>query len=182
VVLAAALRFLEVRARSVDEVRRRLARAGYPAGQVDAAVTRLLELGVLDDPAFARAWVASRDRTHPRGERALRDELRRKGISPDVITAVLAERSDPDGASRTEAMAPTSPGAAVGETGDSRAADRLLRRKEGALLRLQDPRRRRERAWAMLARAGFDSDTARAAVLAAEQRWGAGPPDDQLGL
>ena len=42
--------------------------------------TRLTELGMLDDATFARAWVESRDRARPRGERAIRDELRRKGI------------------------------------------------------------------------------------------------------
>ena len=38
---------------------------------VDGAIARLAELGMLDDEAFARAWVESRDRARPRGERAL---------------------------------------------------------------------------------------------------------------
>ena len=67
VVLEAAARFLEPRARSVSEVRRRLTGAGYQPLLVDGAVERLLELGMLDDEAFARAWVESRDRARPRG-------------------------------------------------------------------------------------------------------------------
>src|SRR5262245_13114772 len=92
VVLEAAARFLEARSRSVAEVRRRLTTAGYRRELVDGAIARLGELGMLDDEAFARAWVESRDRARPRGERALRDELRRKGIDRNIVDAVLQER------------------------------------------------------------------------------------------
>ena len=92
VVLDAAARFLEVRPRSVDEVRRRLRDAGYRAELVDGAIERLTDLGMLDDEAFARAWVESRDRARPRGERALRSELRRKGVVDAIVTDVLGER------------------------------------------------------------------------------------------
>ena len=73
VVLEAAARFLEARSRSVAEVRRRLRRAGYRAELVEGAIARLAELGMLDDAAFARAWMESRDRARPRGEIALRE-------------------------------------------------------------------------------------------------------------
>ena len=78
VVLEAAARFLEARARSVAEVRRRLTTAGYRAELVEGAIDRLTELGMLDDATFARAWIESRDRARPRGERALANELRIK--------------------------------------------------------------------------------------------------------
>jgi regulatory protein len=76
VVLEAAARFLEARSRSVHEVRRRLGGAGYQTELVEGAITRMTELGMLDDEAFARTWVESRDRARPRGERAIREELR----------------------------------------------------------------------------------------------------------
>src|ERR671910_2266457 len=79
VVLEAAARFLEARSRSVSEVRRRLTGAGYRPALVEDAITRMAELGMLDDETFARAWVESRDRARPRGERAIREELRIKG-------------------------------------------------------------------------------------------------------
>ena len=41
IVLAAALRFLESRSRSVAEVRRRLSQAGYRAELIDGAIGRL---------------------------------------------------------------------------------------------------------------------------------------------
>ena len=52
---------------------------------------------MLDDETFARAWVESRDRARPRGERAIRDELRLKGI--DRATSTSSWRST--GAPRT---------------------------------------------------------------------------------
>jgi len=147
IVLDAAARFLETRPRSVAEVRRRLTGAGYRRELVEGAIARLIELGILDDAAFARAWVESRDRAHPRGEIALRRELRLKGIDAAVLDEVLAERGG------ESAGAP-----------DADAADRLIARNEAALSRVAAPRARRQRAYALLARHGFDPDTASEAV------------------
>ena len=159
VVLAAALRFLEARQRSTAEVRRRLTAAGYREELVAGAIDRLIELRMLDDKAFAQAWVESRDRARPRGERALRAELAQKGIDRKVADDVLGERRD--GGSTGEA----------GEAGDQDGADpdavaaaRLLERHSRALARVVDPRARRQRAYALLARNGFDSETAVEAI------------------
>lgn len=147
VVFEAALRFLEARARSEAEVRRRLTQAGYRSDLVDGALIRLAELGILDDEQFARAWVESRDRARPRGERALRRELALKGIARDVADEVLEERRE----------------AGEGTEVDLEAARRLLERNARALARVVDPRARRQRAYALLARNGFDPDTCRQA-------------------
>ena len=161
VVLDAAARFLEVRPRSVDEVRRRLRDAGYRLDLVTAAIERLTDLGMLDDEAFARAWVESRDRARPRGERALRSELRRKGVDNSIVTEVLGARDAgfgggdaPDG------------GEAPAERADDSAAARLLARRGAAAAREADPRRRRAKAYSLLARNGFDPDVAGRAVTA----------------
>ncbi len=147
VVLDAAARFLETRSRSVTEVRRRLTMAGYRSELVEGAIGRLTELGMLDDEAFARQWVESRDRARPRGERALRDELRLKGIDRATVDAVLEERRS------TEAEEATPP--------DRTAAQRLLEKHARSLRRIADPRQRRQRAYALLARNGFDPETCR---------------------
>jgi regulatory protein len=146
VVLEAAARFLEARARSVAEVRRRLGSAGYRADLVDEAIARLTDLGMLDDATFARAWIESRDRARPRGERALSDELRVRGVDRAIITAALEDR-------RTLA---TNPGEDAAPSADEAAAERLLARHARALERVADPRARRQRAYALLARNGFD--------------------------
>jgi regulatory protein len=145
IVLEAALRFLEPRQRSIGEVRRRLTRVGYQAELVEGAIARLVELGMLDDAAFARTWIESRDRARPRGERALRVELARKAVGRDVADAAIAERA----VERPEA--------------DAEAAQRLLERNARSLARVADPRARRNRAYALLARNGFDPETAAAA-------------------
>ena len=152
VVFEAALRFLEARQRSVTEVRRRLAQAGYRQDLVSAALVRLGDLGMLDDQLFAKTWVESRDRASPRGERALRMELRQKGIDVPTIDGVLGERAE-----GTRDGAP-----------DDEAADRFLARHAHSLARVADPRQRRQRAYAALARHGFDSDTATRAIRRSE--------------
>jgi regulatory protein len=154
VVLEAAARFLEARSRSVAEVRRRLGRAGYRSELVEGAITRLMELGMLDDEAFGRAWVESRDRARPRGEIALRRELALKGVDRAIVDELLEERRDGPPAAGDD-------GEAIGV--DLAAARRLLVRNERALARVADPRVRRQRAYALLARNGFDPDTCRQA-------------------
>ncbi len=152
VVLQAAARFLEARARSVGEVRRRLTSAGYRADLIEGAIDRMTELGMLDDALFARAWVESRDRAQPRGERALRQELSLKGVDRAVLDVVLADRR----ADRSSD---------AGDV-DEAAAERLLARHARALERVADPRARRQRAYGLLARNGFDPTTCASASAA----------------
>ena len=178
----AAAAFLAVRPRSMAETRRRLCHLGYPSALVDSVVARLVELGYLDDAAFARAWVESRDRARPRGSAALRQELQRAGVARDVIDQVLDERRSggfdrADHGALDEALdnaESASYGVAVERkdstpgTGDSQpdvdvaAARRLLERRAAAMAREQDPRRRRHKAYALLARHGFAPDVCRA--------------------
>ena len=160
-VLEAAARFLEVRSRSVHEVRRRLGGAGYRSDLVDGAIARMTELGMLDDETFARSWVESRDRARPRGERAIREELRLKGIEREVVDVVLGERRD----RALEAVPGDGDDADLPPaTADRTAAERLLEKNARALARVIDPRRRRQRAYALLARHGFDPETCREAA------------------
>ena len=148
--MAAAAAFLAVRPRSIEETRRRLRYLGYRHALVDQVVERLAEMGYLDDEAFARAWVESRDRARPRGELALRRELALKGVPREVIDDVLTNRHE-------EA-------AAAGAAPDLDAALRLLQRRRAALEREPDLRRRRQRAYALLARNGFDPETCQEAA------------------
>jgi regulatory protein len=157
-VLDAAARFLQARPRSTAEVRRRLGEAGYRTDLVEEAIARLAMLGYLDDESFARAWVESRDRARPRGERALRAELRRKGVADDVVATIIEDRASPDAGGLAEADAGGGP--------DDVAAARLLERRGAAAAREADPRRRRARAYALLARNGFDPEVAGRAVAA----------------
>ena len=150
-VMEAAAAFLAVRPRSVGETRRRLRHLGYPEPLVETVVDRLVEMEYLDDEAFARAWVESRDRARPRGEGALRRELALKGVARETVDAVLGERA----------------GEGNDATGiDAVAAARLLERRRASLEREPDPQRRRQRAYALLARNGFDPQVCRQASAA----------------
>lgn len=166
VVLEAAARFLEARSRSVTEVRRRLGGAGYRSDLIDGAIERLTELGMLDDETFARAWVESRDRARPRGERAIREELRLKGIDRSTADLVLGERREAASAATTDPERANAPR----QSADRIAADRLVAKHARALGRIADPRQRRQRTYALLARNGFDPEVCResAARLADE--------------
>jgi regulatory protein len=143
--MEAAAAFLATRPRSVGETTRRLRHLGYPHALVDDVVTRLVEVGYLDDEVFARTWVESRDRARPRGESALRRELMQKGVARQVVDEVLGERLD------------------AAQDGDPNlaAAAALLERKRAALQREPDERKRRQKAYALLARNGFDPETCR---------------------
>jgi regulatory protein len=152
VVLNAAARFLELRSRSVDEVRRHLAAARFPQPLIEGAIARLLELGVLDDRAFARAWVESRDRARPRGAVVLQRELRLKGIDPEIVATILDDRA--------EAASDSEPEGGLANA-DELAAERLIAKSRSALMRVGDPRIRRQRAYGLLARNGFDPEVCR---------------------
>lgn len=150
VVMEAAATFLSVRSRSVEETRRRLRHLGYPPALCDRVVDRLVELGYLDDREFARAWVESRDRARPRGEVALRRELQLKGVPHDIVAEVLAGRA--------QAAAERAAADPVAVDADRDAARKLVARRASTLRREADPRRRRQKAYALLARNGFAPD------------------------
>jgi regulatory protein len=101
--LHAAARLLESRPRSIAEIRQRLSQKAFPPAAIDHAITRLTELGMLDDAAFSRAWVENRRSFRPRGTIALRAELRRKGVSSATIADVIAAADDGADAERARA-------------------------------------------------------------------------------
>jgi regulatory protein len=84
-----ALRFLGPRPRSRAEVESYLREKEYPAPVIATTVERLQEQRYLDDEAFAHYWRDNRERFRPRGARALRYELRQKGVDKQVIDEAL---------------------------------------------------------------------------------------------
>jgi regulatory protein len=92
-VLEAAARSLSGAPRSRKSLEERLITAGYPEEHVRAAVARLVEIGLVDDERFAQALLDSRDRSRQRGDRALLQELRRRGIDDELAQRLLAQRA-----------------------------------------------------------------------------------------
>ena len=86
-----AVHFLGFRPRSQAEVSQRLREKGYSAEVIEHTVQRLVEQKYLNDEEFARYWLENREQFKPRGARALRYELRQKGIDDQTIEAVLGD-------------------------------------------------------------------------------------------
>ena len=72
-IVDAALVILAQRPHAAAELRRKLRQKGHEAEAIEAALTRLAELGYLDDAEFARALVGWR--AGKRGRRAIAAEL-----------------------------------------------------------------------------------------------------------
>ena len=92
-VLEAAARSLSGAPRSRRSLEERLITAGYPEEHVRTAVARLVEIGLIDDERFGQALLDSRDRSRQRGDRALLQELKRRGIDEDLAQRLLAQRA-----------------------------------------------------------------------------------------
>lgn len=138
----AAWRLLSYRVRSRQELRQRLLRKGFSAETTDAVLTRLLELGHLDDTAFARSLVQQRSGGGgAHGPAALRGELRRRGIAREAAEQAL--------------------------TGlDESAAAREAAERRARSLSTADPALFRRRLGDFLVRRGFSYETARETVAA----------------
>jgi len=89
-----ALDYLSYRPRSTQEVRQNLVKKEVPESVIEIAIERLLRLGYLDDEAFARFWIENRDNFKPMSPRALRYELRQKGIEDKILAPLLDEIVD----------------------------------------------------------------------------------------
>ena len=76
-------------ARSRQELRERLAKKDVPGDLAERLLDRFTEVGLVDDAAFARSWVESRQRSRGLARRALAQELRRKGVDDDTAQTAL---------------------------------------------------------------------------------------------
>jgi regulatory protein len=90
-----ALRQLTVRQRTRAELAAAMARRKVPQEAAQQVLDRFTEVGLLDDAAFARDWVAAGNR-RMRGRRVLAAELAGKGVADELIELALAERSAED--------------------------------------------------------------------------------------
>jgi regulatory protein len=138
-------------ARSRKELSDKLASRNVPAEIATALLDRFEEVGLVDDEAFARSWIASRQPGKGLARRALAQELRRKGIDDEVARDALDEVDPAD---------------------EEAAARALVRKKLRTLTRVDDTTATR-RLVGMLARKGYASGLAFAVVrdeLAAADR------------
>lgn len=95
-----ALRFLEPRPRSSMEIKHHLLKKKIAPAVVERVIVRLTNAGLLDDAAFAKYWVENREQFRPRAARALRFELRRKGLATTDIAEAIGEIDESESAYR----------------------------------------------------------------------------------
>lgn len=146
----AALALLERTRRTRSDLTRRLKEKGYVPQAIDGAIERLERVGLIDDVEYARAWLAGRLGRRPSGWRRLEQQLRQKGITGDDITAARSRLDQERGA-----------------TDEIEAARRVVEQAERRYRSL-DPRARRQRLYALLARRGFDGDAIRSVLALRE--------------
>jgi regulatory protein len=84
------LQLLTERSRTRSELAVVLRRRGVPDAAAATVLDRLGAVGLVDDAAFAEAWVHSRHIARGLGRRALAAELRRKGVADDLAGEALA--------------------------------------------------------------------------------------------
>lgn len=89
--LRQALDYLTRRPRSSQEVEVYLNKKNASTIHVQSILSRLIERGLLDDFAFAQFWIENRESFRPRGKRALRYELRQKGVNETIIEEALSQ-------------------------------------------------------------------------------------------
>jgi regulatory protein len=123
------------RARSRAELATKLARKRVPPEVAGRLLDRFEEVGLVDDAAFAREWVQTRQAGRGLARRALAVELQRKGVDAEVVTEAVS---------------------AVEPDDEVEAARALVRRKLRSLGRVDRPTQER-RLHGMLARKGYPS-------------------------
>ena len=82
---------LTASARSRRELADALAAKDVPDDVATRVLDRFEQVGLVDDAAFADTWVRSRQASRGLSRRALSHELRRKGVSDDVIAESLQQ-------------------------------------------------------------------------------------------
>jgi regulatory protein len=93
---AIALRLLAAMPRSRRQLSESMIRRGVQEDVVTQVLDRLAEVGLVDDVAYARAFVSSRRESRGLARPALAVELRRNGVDDDVVREVLQCVSDDD--------------------------------------------------------------------------------------
>ncbi len=130
-----ALRKLSAQDRTRHELALALRTRNVPDEVAEEVLGRLQEVGLVDDTAFAEAWVESRQQRRHLSRPALRRELQKKGVDRDDIDAAL------------ESV----------DFGDELAAARDLARRRHQGLRAQPYPVRYRRLAGVLSRRGFGS-------------------------
>ncbi|MPZ25122.1 MAG: RecX family transcriptional regulator [Micromonosporaceae bacterium] len=98
------LRQLAVRPRTRADLATALRRRGVDDRVAAEVLDRYDEVGLIDDAAFARAWVSSRHQGRGLARRALGSELRQRGVAADAVGEALGQLDDETEAETARAL------------------------------------------------------------------------------
>lgn len=84
-----ALHFLSYQMRSEYEIKKKLLDAGHGEAVVLEAIRKLENLGFLNDATYSKALLETKKRTMKKGPRAIRQDLKKKGIDQSLQDKVL---------------------------------------------------------------------------------------------
>ena len=123
------LRQLAARPRTRAELDKVLTRKEISAEVIAEVLDRYDEVGIIDDAAFARAWVSSRHQGRGLARRALANELRQRGVDAEVAGEALETLDEDDEAATARALVDRKLRSATG------APEAVFRRLVGMLAR-----------------------------------------------
>jgi regulatory protein len=123
------LRQLAVRPRTRVELAKVLARKEISDEVIAEVLDRYDEVGIIDDAAFAQAWVTSRHQGRGLARRALANELRQRGVDAEVASEALESLDDDEEAATARTLVDRKLRTATG------APDAIFRRLVGMLAR-----------------------------------------------
>jgi regulatory protein len=164
------LKLLTAAPRTRTQLATAMRRRGVPDSAAEAVLGRFTDAGLIDDAAFARAWVESRHYSRGLSRQALAAELRQRGVADGEVRDAIGEL-DP--------------------AKEAATARQLVSRKLAAT-RGQPPQVRTRRLAGMLARKGYPAamvfrvvrealeregiDAAETGLIEAEEDWDAAEP------
>jgi len=82
-------RLLGIRPRSQKEIEKKLKKKEFAPEIIKKTITRIKELGYLDDKKFAKAWLESRKLSR-KGKYIVQRELKEKGVAEETIKKTIS--------------------------------------------------------------------------------------------
>lgn len=86
-----AVKYLKVRMRSTYEISQFLRDKGFATEDIEEVLALLAKYNYVDDAAYAGAFIRDRLNFNPCGSKKIYAELRKRGVSGDIISGALAE-------------------------------------------------------------------------------------------
>lgn len=90
------LRMLTHSPRTRAQMEQALHRRGFDEDVVTSVLDEFDDAGIIDDRAFAQAWVSSRHHSRRLSRRALSRELRTRGVEEEFVREAVEELTDED--------------------------------------------------------------------------------------